>query len=120
MIFHCAIAEDDYVFDSREKQQRFISLTTQLRCLVCQNQTLAESNAPLAIDLRNQIYIKINAGLSNKNITEYLISRYGNFILYSPPVNPSTLVLWFGPWIILILGIFYLLYSIYKKPQDDT
>ncbi len=113
LIYQSSIAaEDYYTFNSQEKQQRFESLVSQLRCLVCQNQTLAESNASLAMDLRNQIYIKINAGQSDKNITDYLISRYGNFISYKPPLDKMTLFLWFGPFIILFFGIFYLFYII--------
>jgi len=110
-------AEDYYKFNSHKDQQRFASLTSELRCLVCQNQTLAESNSPLAEDLRNQIYIKINSGQTDKNITDYLISRYGNFISYRPPLDSSTVFLWFGPFIIFIFGIFYLFYIIKKNKQ---
>lgn len=100
---HSVAAEDYYTFKSDDQKQRFALLTSQLRCLVCQNQTLAESNAPLASDFRNQIYEKIISGQSDKNITEYLVSRYGNFILYQPPFDKATLVLWFGPFAMLFL-----------------
>lgn len=108
-------AEDYYTFNSNEQQQRFALLTSQLRCLVCQNQTLAESNAPLAVNFRNQIYEKIMSGQSDKSITEYLVSRYGNFILYQPPFDKSTIVLWCGPFVMLFLGVIFLFYSIRKS-----
>lgn len=114
---HGIASEDYYTFSTHEKKQRFEALISQLRCLVCQNQTLAESNAPLAIDLRNQIFQKINAGQSDKNITEYLVSRYGNFILYQPPFDKDTIVLWCSPFIMLFLGIIFLFHSIRKSKR---
>lgn len=117
MYQHGIASEDYYTFNSHEKQQRFESLLSQLRCLVCQNQTLADSNAPLAEDLRNQIYLKINAGQSDKNITEYLVSRYGNFILYRPPFDKATLVLWCGPFIIFLFSMIYLFHCIHNKTK---
>jgi cytochrome c-type biogenesis protein CcmH len=120
MIYQHSIASEDYyTFNSHDKQQRFESLLSQLRCLVCQNQTLADSNAPLAEDLRNQVYLKINAGQSDKNITDYLISRYGNFILYRPPFDKATLVLWCGPFIIFLFSMIYLFYCIRNKNKSN-
>lgn len=107
--------QDFYSFEDLSQKKRFDQLTTNLRCLVCQNQNLAESNAPLAIDLRNQIYLKINEGMADKEIINYLVERYGNFILYRPPLNMLTFGLWFGPILLLITSVFYLFYYIYKQ-----
>lgn len=108
-------ADDLYHFDDSAQQQRFDTLTSRLRCLVCQNQTLAESNAPLADDLRKQIYEKITHGVSDIEIIDYLVTRYGNFILYNPPLNNQTMALWFAPVILLIAGIAYLIYYLRKN-----
>ena len=107
--------QDFYTFKNHHDKLRFEQLTSELRCLVCQNQNLAESNAPLATDLRNQIYEQINAGRPNQEIINYLVERYGNFILYRPPMNALTIGLWFGPLFLLLSGVLYLLYYIRKK-----
>lgn len=111
-------AEDVYRFNSAIDQKRFATLTSQLRCLVCQNQTLAESNAPLAADLRQQVYVHLQRGQSDKEIADYLVARYGNFILYRPPFNPATWVLWLGPLLFLLTGVLYLLFYIRKRRRD--
>ena len=110
--------EDYYRFNSPEAQRTFESLTTELRCLVCQNQNLAESNAALAVDLRNQIYQKVQAGQTRQEIVSYLVNRYGDFILYRPPFNPQTLVLWAGPFICMIFGLFYLFFYIKNRRRE--
>lgn len=109
--------EDFYQFSSKEQESRFATLTNQLRCLVCQNQNLSESNAPLANDLRNQIYEKMQTGQSDQDIIHYLVTRYGEFILYRPPFNSATLGLWFTPLLLLIFGISYLLFYIYRRKR---
>jgi cytochrome c-type biogenesis protein CcmH len=83
---------------------RLKSLETQLRCLVCQNQTLAESEAPLAADLRNEVRELALSGKSDDEIRAYLVARYGDFVLYKPPVKPVTYLLWFGPFLLLAGG----------------
>jgi cytochrome c-type biogenesis protein CcmH len=108
-------ANDVYQFNSAQQKERFQLLTTQLRCLVCQNQNLAESNAGLATDLRNQVYQKIQAGQSDSDIIQYLVERYGNFILYKPPINVYTIALWFSPFLLLLAGIGYLIRYIKKN-----
>lgn len=118
LITPCFSAQDEYSFVAPEQQQRFESLTSELRCLVCQNQTLAESNASLAVDLRQQVYQKILQGHSDKEIVEYLVARYGSFILYRPPLDWRTAGLWFGPFLFLMAGMGYLIYYI-KKTQRD-
>jgi cytochrome c-type biogenesis protein CcmH len=107
--------QDYYAFQNIAEQKRFEQLTTELRCLVCQNQNLAESNATLAVDLRNQIYTKVREGHQNQEIIDYLVERYGDFILYRPPLNSMTLALWFGPVLLLGCSILYLFYYIRKK-----
>ena len=90
----------DAALDARLK-----SLETQLRCLVCQNQTLAESNASLAEDLRKEVRELALAGKSDDDIRAYLVARYGDFVLYKPPVKPATYLLWFGPFLLLSGGL---------------
>jgi cytochrome c-type biogenesis protein CcmH len=86
-------------------EKRAMALADELRCLVCQNQTIADSHAELAIDLKNQIREKMNAGMGDKEILDYMVARYGDFVLYRPPVKATTLLLWFGPFIVLIAAL---------------
>jgi cytochrome c-type biogenesis protein CcmH len=88
-------------FASAAEQKRYESLLGELRCLVCQNQSLAESNAPLALDLRVEVLKRVRAGMTEKEIVEFLVARYGDFVLYRPPVKRSTWALWFGPFLLL-------------------
>ena len=83
---------------------RAVKLSEKLRCLVCQNQTIADSNAELAQDLRRQIHEQIAAGRSDAEILDYMVARYGDFVLYQPPVKPTTALLWAGPALLLVLG----------------
>jgi cytochrome c-type biogenesis protein CcmH len=83
------------------EQQRLKKLSEELRCLVCQNQTLADSNADLAIDLRRQVESMISAGRSDREIRDYMVQRYGDFVLYRPPMQGNTLALWLGPFAML-------------------
>jgi len=89
-------------------ERRASALERELRCLVCQNQSLAESNAPLAMDLRNQIRSQLAAGKSEREVVDYLVERYGDFVRYRPPLKASTVLLWAGPFVFLVGG-FYLL-----------
>jgi len=104
-------AEELYPFTTKSQSNRFKHLTTELRCLVCQNETIAESSATLAADLRELIYQKISSGQTDQQIISYLTSRYGNFILYQPPLIAATIILWIGPLVFLILALFVF----YKK-----
>jgi cytochrome c-type biogenesis protein CcmH len=85
-------------------EQRVIKLAEELRCLVCQNQTIADSNADLAVDLRKQIREKLKAGMGEQEIKDYMVQRYGDFVLYRPPLKSSTALLWIGPFALLLLG----------------
>ena len=96
-------------------EARLKSLSVELRGLVCQNQTLADSSAPLAEDLRNEIREQIQKGMTDKEITDYLVSRYGDFVRYRPPVNAKTYVLWLGPVVILVLGILALFFTLKRR-----
>ncbi len=85
-----------------------MELSKDLRCLVCQNQTLAESNASLAVDLRNQIKEQIAAGKSDRQVIDFLVERYGDFVLYRPPFKALTFILWVGPFVFLLAGLYFL------------
>lgn len=100
-----ALANSFYTFDSPKKEAQFHHLLKDLRCLVCQNQDLADSNAGLAKDLRQQVYQLVQQGKSDQEISDYLTARYGDFILFNPPVKSITLLLWFGPLFFLLLGL---------------
>ncbi|NII09443.1 cytochrome c-type biogenesis protein [Oleiagrimonas sp. C23AA] len=101
-----AHAIDPLPFKDRAQELRFQNLTRQLRCLVCQNEDLADSNADLARDLRHQIFKMMQAGKTDAQIKQYLVERYSDYVLYKPPVKPSTWLLWFGPGVILLIGAF--------------
>lgn len=96
-------------------EARMMDLATELRCLVCQNQTIAESQAELAGDLRQQIRELIQRGQSDEQIKQYMVARYGDFVLYRPPVKEKTLLLWFGPGVILVLGLSALYFALRRR-----
>jgi cytochrome c-type biogenesis protein CcmH len=96
-------------------QARAVRLTERLRCLVCQNQTIAESNADLAVDLRRQVREQIAAGKTDTDITDYMVARYGDFVLYDPPLRATTLLLWGGPALLLVAGIALLVQQIRSR-----
>lgn len=86
-------------------EKRVMALSTHLRCLVCQNQTIADSNAELAIDLRNQVRDKLRQGQSEQEVLDYMVNRYGEFVLFKPLVKSTTWLLWFGPLLLLAVGL---------------
>ena len=106
------LAEDPVV------EQRLITIAEELRCLVCQNESLAGSRADLANDLRREVRTLIKSGKSDAEIKEYLVSRYGDFVLYRPPVTPTTWLLWFGP-LLLLLGALWALVRIVRRSQQQ-
>ena len=85
--------------------QRVVEVSEQLRCLVCQNQSIAESNAELAVDLRNQVIEQVKAGKTNKEIIDFMVERYGDFVLYKPPFKMTTAILWLGPLALFVIGV---------------
>ncbi len=90
-------------------------LSHQLRCLVCQNQSIAESNAPLAVDLREQVREQLTAGQTPQQIIDYMVARYGDFVLYQPPFNPSTWLLWIGPGLLFFIAVAWLILTIRRR-----
>ncbi len=118
LIFYCSLSQaltvDHYPFTSNEQQQQFQGLISQLRCLVCQNQDLADSNADLAKDLRLQVYNMVIVGKSDTEIKQYMVSRYGDFILFKPPLNGQTYILWMLPFLLLVIG-FLILWRIVNR-----
>ena len=100
----CAAREASPVADDPVLEKRVVKLTSELRCLVCQNQSLADSHADLAIDLKNQVRSQMQAGKSDTEIRDYMVARYGDFVLYDPPFKASTLLLWAGPFALLLIG----------------
>lgn len=108
------LAEDPVV------EQRLIVISEELRCLVCQNESLAGSRADLALDLKREIRTLIRDGKTDQEIRDYLVSRYGDFVLYRPPVKPMTWALWFGPFLLLIGAIFLLIRMVRRSQNDDA
>jgi cytochrome c-type biogenesis protein CcmH len=96
-------------------EKRVTGLAHELRCLVCQNQTIADSNAPLAVDLRNQIREQLAAGKSEGDVIDFMVARYGDFVLYRPPLKASTLLLWGGPFLFLLIGVWLLIRRVRKQ-----
>ncbi len=103
-------AADDPVLE-----KRVTGLASELRCLVCQNQSLADSNAPLAVDLRNQIREQLKGGASERDVIDFLVARYGDFVLYRPPLKATTAALWGGPFVFLALGLILLFRRIARR-----
>ena len=109
-----APVQEPLVFENQLQQDRFNQLTEELRCLVCQNQNLADSDAQLAHDLRAEVHEMLLAGNSNDEIKQFMVERYGDFVLYRPPVQKNTYLLWVGP-MMLFLGGALILGVIIKK-----
>ncbi|HUO44840.1 MAG TPA: cytochrome c-type biogenesis protein [Burkholderiales bacterium] len=101
--------------DDPELEARTTQVASELRCLVCQNQTIADSQAGLAIDLKNQIREQLRQGATEAQIKQYMVQRYGDFVLYNPPVKTTTWLLWFGPFLLMVLGIAALIYTLLKR-----
>ncbi len=110
-------ADIPFDFSNTAQEQQYKQLIEELRCLVCQNQSLADSSADLAQDLRNEIFQMIVDGKSDKEIINFLVARYGDFVLYKPPLNPSTLLLWFGPFILLIAAVFTAIIIVRRRKE---
>ena len=105
--------------DDAALDKRVMDLAAELRCLVCQNQSLAESNAGLAVDLRNQIRAQLARGASEREVVDFMVARYGDFVLYRPPLKASTFLLWFGPFVLLIAGICVLILRIRRQSATN-
>ncbi len=125
---HASLAMDPTEYRSAEEEQRFRTLAAELRCVMCQNQSLADSNAMIAKDLRLELLNLIREGKSDEEIKQFMVTRYTDFVLYEPPMRPSTWLLWFGPFLILAIGAASIFVIIKKRSasmpgassQDDN
>jgi cytochrome c-type biogenesis protein CcmH len=123
-----ASALEPIKFADDAEEARFRALSAELRCVMCQNQSLADSNAQIAHDLRMQVLALMREGKTDREIKDYLVARYSDFVLYSPPVRPSTWLLWFGPGMILLGGVVVLVAVVRKRagsapaapPNEDS
>lgn len=109
---------ETYTFETAEQEETFYKLNDELRCLVCQNQSIAESNADLAKDLRREIYKMISEGQSEAQIIDFMVQRYGDYVLYRPPFKPLTWLLWFGPAVIFFIGLFIVIRLVRAQSQE--
>ncbi len=110
-----APVQEPMVFESQLQEDRFKQLTQELRCLVCQNQNLADSDAQLAHDLRAEVHEMLIAGNSDDEIKQFMVERYGDFVLYRPPVQQNTYLLWLAPMVLLFIGALILRANIKKR-----
>ena len=110
-----APVQEPMVFDNQQQEDRFKQLTQELRCLVCQNQNLADSDAQLAHDLRAEVHEMLMAGNTNDEIKQFMVERYGDFVLYRPPVQQNTYLLWLAPLAMLLIGGLILWINIKKR-----
>jgi cytochrome c-type biogenesis protein CcmH len=113
-------AIETYRFESPAQEARYKHLINELRCLVCQNQNLADSDAELAQDLRRKTYEMLKTGKSDREILDYMVERYGDFVLYRPPLKGTTAALWVGPFVILAVGVVVLLRVITRRRDEPT
>jgi cytochrome c-type biogenesis protein CcmH len=121
MIAACvAHAIDPLPFKDRAEEVRFQNLTRELRCLVCQNQNLADSEAQLAAELRKQVFDMMQSGKSDAEIKQYLVERYNDFVLYDPPVKAGTLLLWFLPGVLVLIGAGVVFNILRKKSRQPV
>ena len=112
-------AIDTYEFKGEVERERFRSLTEELRCPKCQNQNIADSNAPIATDLRREIYRMLDDGRSDKEIVDFLVMRYGDFVMYKPPLDSRTWLLWYGPFGLLGLGAIVLCVLVLRRRKVE-
>ncbi len=110
---------DTYVFKNPQQEALYQELTQELRCLVCQNQNIADSNAELAKDLRRKTYQMIVKGEDKDAIVKFMVARYGDFVMYKPPFKATTVILWLGPALIFMLGVVMLTRMIRRRPLSD-
>jgi len=101
-----------------ELEKKVNAVSSELRCLVCQNQTIADSSAALAVDLKNQVREMLSAGKTEAEVVDYMVTRYGDFVLYRPPIKPTTMLLWFGPALFLAIGGSFLFISLKRRSKQ--
>jgi cytochrome c-type biogenesis protein CcmH len=117
MVTGLALAAEPLVFTDADQEARFKHLTTELRCLVCQNQNLADSDAELAQDLRKEIHDMLQTGQTDDEIKTFMIDRYGDFVLYRPPMKSNTIALWLMPAVLLLIGGLVLVFTVRKRSR---
>lgn len=117
---HATATLESFKFTTPADEQHFKDLIAELRCLVCQNQSLADSDAELAHDLRAEVYTMVQDGKSDAEIIEFLVARYGDFVLYKPPVKPATYLLWFGPFVLLLVAVFLLVRALRRQQASPA
>ncbi|GAA0414624.1 cytochrome c-type biogenesis protein CcmH [Cocleimonas flava] len=115
-----AVQIEFHQFENKAQEQLYLNLIAELRCVKCQNQNLAESNAELAKDMRDKTYEMIKQGKTREDVVNYMTARYGDFVLYKPPFKSKTLLLWIGPPVFLILSLFLLLKLIRKQGHEKS
>ena len=108
-----------YSFDNREQENTYKRLIAELRCLVCQNQNLADSNAELAQDMRRKTYEMVSQGKDEKEIVDFMVTRYGDFVMYRPPVKSTTMLLWYGPLILFLIALAVVVVFYRKQKRKD-
>jgi cytochrome c-type biogenesis protein CcmH len=108
-----------YQFDSPQQEQTYKELTSELRCLVCQNQDIADSNAELAQDMRHKVLKMLKDGKDKQQVIDFMVQRYGDFVLYKPPLEGRTLILWIGPFVLFVLGVWLMLRAIRRARERD-
>lgn len=108
-----------YTFDDPSKEALFRELINEIRCPKCQNQTIADSDAPLAKDLRDRTYLMVQEGATKQEVIDYMVARYGDFAYYRPPVQMSTLVLWLGPLVVIFVGAGVILWRVRSRSNTD-
>ncbi len=118
LLLLCAAVSLPSFGNSGATEARMLGIATELRCLVCQNETIAASRADFAVDLRERIREQINAGKSDTEIHAYMVARYGEFILYRPPLKATTLLLWFGPLLLLLSGFLVLVRTLRRLKRS--
>lgn len=118
--FTAVAAIDAYEFDDDEKAQEFRELTLQLRCPKCQNNSIGDSNAIIATDMRAKVYELMQEGYTKQQVIDYMIDRYGNFVTYQPPVNAATIILWVGPLLFLVIGGIFIVKMSRRKVSVAT
>jgi len=111
---------DTYEFNNEVTKIRFNALTKELRCPKCQNQNLADSNSPIAADLRREVYELLQQGKADMEIVDFMVKRYGDFVLYRPRINSLTYILWFGPAVLLLIGAIVVVVILRRKPVAQT
>ena len=111
-------AIDTYEFKNPADEQRFHDLTAELRCPKCQNQNIADSDSPIAKDLRREVYRMVDSGAQDTEVIDFMVTRYGDFVLYRPKINSQTWFLWYGPYLLLGVGLLVILLIVYLRKAN--